>query len=88
MAAAFRWALDGGALHLYGLDPEVREPEGLVEAAASVARENGAAVCVATLLEPDPWIDALCRCGFERDAAEPTVKAGMVRTEVTLVRIV
>lgn len=88
MPERFRWALDAGALHLYDFDPVVDRAETIVTAADRIARAEGAAVCVATLVEPDPWIEALCRCGYEVDCSEPTVKGGEVRSEVTLVRIV
>jgi hypothetical protein len=88
MSGRFRWALDAGALHLYDLDPAVDDAEAIVTEADRIARAEGAAVSVATLVEPDPWIEALCRHGFEVDSTEPTVKDGQVRNEVILVRIV
>lgn len=80
------WALDGGALHLHGFDGAALAAAALVAEAERVARELEAALCVVTLDAQDAWLDALVRCGFERDYEELYVRGGEVRTEVMLCR--
>lgn len=87
-SASVRWALDAGALHLYGFAGAHDAAAALVADAERIAREQRAAVCVVTLDEEDAWVEALLACGFEQDDAELTVRNGEVRTEVTLIRLV
>lgn len=86
--AAARWALDAGALHLYGFEGAHAAAPDLVAEAERLAREQYAAVCVVTLDEDDRWVAALLACGFDVDDAERTVRNGEVRTELTLIRAV
>lgn len=83
-----KWALDGGALHLYDLNETAGDDFAAeVMRAQSYATGQGVAVLYAEVFEGDAALAQLEACGFMLDASESDVHEGRVTKRLSFVKV-